>query len=182
MSTSRPQAPSKSLQRTSLRAAADRQQRSAGMERLALIAAVVASIGCSPRGTDRGEGELAMADVAGRYGGPSHIQDLELAAGGTYECFVFNGLAGFGCGAVEGAGKSRGTWTLEGGALSFTPIAESGIGQSGLVVSFAGATAVPSEAGLVLAIEDVDYLLDRSPHLSEQPNKPKQTDAVAPRR
>ena len=48
-----------------------------------------------------------MADIAGVYGKHHILAHLKLDAEGTYECFVFNGMAGDGCATVEGAVRGQ---------------------------------------------------------------------------
>lgn len=148
------------------------------MKRLTLIAVLAAASACSPRGADPEAATWTMAGVAGSYGQSGHIGFLELDANGTYECFVINGITADGCGTFEGAGISEGSWVFEGGSVSFFPMTE----PPDLVVKLSGASAVPSDNGLVLTIEGTDHLLARSATQAEQPNKAMQTDGPPGRR
>ena len=119
------------------------------MRPIALIFGAVLGLGCSPEGP--GSAALEPAQVVGSYydEGISPVGELVLAAGGTYECSIYNGSVD-GCATVEGAGISLGVWAIEGDRVVLTPREESAIGHSGLVLSLEGATATPSDAGLVL--------------------------------
>jgi len=100
---------------------------------------------------------LTSQDVAGTYGAWGHIGYLELDPNGGYECWIFNGISSDGCADVQGAGVSSGTWALRDGVILFTPAHES----RGVVLSLIGASAVPTEQGLLVTAQGQQHVLPR---------------------
>lgn len=114
-------------------------------------------VGCSLGGADSTRPALTPADPVGHYGQSGHIGYLELRATGEYECFIVNGMTADGCGTFVGAGISRGSWHYQDGSVSFLALNE----PADLVLSLAGASAVPSETGLLLTVQGEEHLLAR---------------------
>lgn len=112
-------------------------------------------LGCErASGPTDSEGPTVEA-VAGLYGADGGIASLELAPDGSFECLVLNGMVD-GCGTVEGAGVSKGRWSLRGETIAFEPANE-----PDLVISLVGATAVVDEAGIDLSTGGRRYVLAR---------------------
>jgi len=121
---------------------------------LALLAGTFA---CAPGDASPDRAASITADVAGHYGQGGHIGSLDLAADGTYESFVINGLTADGCGTFAGAGVSRGIWTLVDGQVAFAPTSE----PADLVLKFADLAARPAGDGLVVTLGDSQWFLAR---------------------
>ncbi len=113
--------------------------------------------GCASLDPEPASREAEAAGVVGSYGPWTPIASLELQATGEYECLVLAWVTADGCGTVEGNGTSCGSWRLSGGEIQFLPIAEA----RDLVLTFTGATAVPTKEGLLLTLEGQDYPLPR---------------------
>jgi len=118
-----------------------------------VLLAMIATVACAPAEADRSP--WTVEELAGKYWGPP-LFPLELRADGTYQAFVTNGSSD-GCLTVVGAGPSRGTWTLEGGTISLAPTFE----PFDLARGLAGVTVRPSEEGLRVILDGIDYLLER---------------------
>jgi len=112
-----------------------------------------------------------MADVAGRYRQAGPIGYLELKPSGEYECFVVNGVTVDGCGTFVGAGLSRGAWSCREEAIAFDPVTE----PEDLVLNLIGASAVPSEQGLVLTAGGEAHFLAREKAPSGGVGRPPQS-------
>lgn len=143
------------------------------MIRSILILLLAAVWGCTSPNTELASSSpITPAEIAGHYGQSGHIGFLELDASGAYECFIINGMTIDGCGTFEGAGISKGSWVLEGGSISFVPKSE----PKDLVVKLSEASAVMTEAGLLLTIDGTEHFLPRNVFRTGLPDKPMQSD------
>ena len=80
---------------------------------------------------------------------------------------MLNGITAEGCATFQGAGMSQGYWVLEGGSVSFEPLAE----PLDLIIKLSEASAVPRATGLALTIDGTHHLLARSDAQGEQPDR-----------
>lgn len=135
------------------------------MKPLTLLMLLSLATGCSGSDPSPPASAVTRADLVGSYVGAGHIGDLNLYENGEFECFVFNGMTGSGCVTFEGAGQSKGSWTYEGGRVSFVATNE----PADLVVKLSEASASLSDEGLALTIEGTDLLLPRMPRKIDQP-------------
>ena len=117
--------------------------------------AAVVCAACSAVGDRRGA--PASAHVVGRYGQAGCIASLELTAEGTYEALVLTGVTADGCGTMDGAGFSAGSWNLDRGMVVFVPMNE----PPGIAVRFADAVGMPWEGGLLVVHAGREHDLPR---------------------
>ncbi len=121
------------------------------MHRLIAATLLMALIGCS-----RGAGSVGTTTVlSGHYGQARNIGSLKLLVDGTYECFIFNGITSDGCATFEGAGVSRGSWSVADGVISFEPTNH---GPDDLVVDMGSVCGVVADGGIVLTVDGDEFL------------------------